>query len=107
MPPITTSCQPSPQPQASGTAASNARNGTPTKIAIRIRAPVPLGSGSKSSGGTWLGRGLTPMCPEDGEGLSVIAVLSYGPVTYPYVTISYVIVGKIGESVSGRMTVKA
>src|SRR3984957_16576718 len=97
MPPITMSGQPSPQPQASGTAASSARRGTPTKIAIRLRAPVPLGTGSKSSGGTWPARARTPTCPEDDEGLSVITVLSYGPVTYPYVTISYGTVGNIGE----------
>src|ERR1700733_9040399 len=91
------SCQPRPQPQASGTAASRARNGTPTKTAIRIRAPAPFGSGSKSSGGTWLVRALRPTCPEDDEGPTVIAVLSNGPVTYPYVTISYGTVGRLVE----------
>src|SRR3984957_13859186 len=92
------SCQPRPDPQASGTAASNARNGTPTKTAIRIRAPVPLGSGSKSPGGIWLVRAFTTTCPEDAGGLSVIAVLSYCPLTYPYVTISYGTVGRLEES---------
>src|ERR1700722_9820436 len=91
------SCQPRPQSQASGTVASSARNGTPTKTAIRIRAPVPFGSGSKSPGGIWLVRALTPARLEGAEGLAVIAVLSYGPVTYYYVTISYGTVGRLGE----------
>src|ERR1700722_16049575 len=89
------SCQPRPHPQASGTAASSARNGTPTKTAIRIRAPVALGSGSKSPGAMWLVLAFTPTCPEDAAGLCFIAVLSYDPITYPYVTISYGTVGRL------------